>query len=175
MTIVQGRSLLREIGTDATEACIINESLMHMMGEESPVGKTIYFNHSDFMDSGNVLRVVGVVKDFHCVSMHRTIQPFLFRIYRPYYNYVFVRIDPADTQEALGRIEAVLERFAPGYPFRYRFLYTALLDRHFYVNFSLTFRPPFISAENAAEMIESVCPRKVCISCPVSASHNFAV
>jgi putative ABC transport system permease protein len=36
--------------------------------------------------------------------------------------YVFVRIDPRVTQETIGRIGKVFERFSPGYPFQYIFL-----------------------------------------------------
>ncbi len=122
MDIIEGRPFSKEISPDVTEACIINESLSKMIGQGSPLGKQIYFNHPEFPESARYVRVIGVVKDFHSESMYNAIRPFLFRIYRPFHMYVFVRIDPRDTQETLGRIGKIFERFSPGYPFQYLFL-----------------------------------------------------
>ncbi|MBN1222012.1 MAG: ABC transporter permease, partial [Candidatus Aminicenantes bacterium] len=122
MDIIEGRPFSQAISSDATEACIINESLSKMMGKESSLGKQIYFNHPEFPESEHYVRVIGIVNDFHDESMHNTIRPFLFRIHRPFHMYVFVRIDPSAQQETIGHIRTIFERFSPGYPFQYLFL-----------------------------------------------------
>lgn len=122
MDILDGRSFSKAVSSDAKGACIINETLSKMIGKESPVGEQIYFNHPEFAESERFVRIIGVVKDFHCESMHNPISPFLFRIHRPFNMYVFVKIDPRATQETIGRIGKVFERFSPGYPFQYIFL-----------------------------------------------------
>ena len=122
MDFVSGRSFSRSIPSDHAEACIINESLADLLGEGSPVGKQINFIHPFFSESERNVRVVGVVKDFHSESLHRSIRPFIFRIYRPFHQYVFVKIDPRSTKEALNHIEQAFNRFAPQYPFGYRFV-----------------------------------------------------
>jgi len=122
MDMIEGRPFSKTISSDATEACIINESLSKMIGMESPLGKQIYFNLPAFPESARDVRVIGVVRDFHDETLHNDIKPFLFRIHRPWHRYVFVKIDPDNTQEILGSIENVFGRFSPGYPFQYIFL-----------------------------------------------------
>jgi putative ABC transport system permease protein len=122
MDMIEGRPFSKSISSDVTGACIINKSLASMIGQESPLGKKIYFDHPEFPNSERYVRVIGVVRDFHDETLHNAIQPFIFRIYRPFHMYVFVRIDPENTQEILGSIENVFERFSPGYPFQYIFL-----------------------------------------------------
>ncbi len=130
MELVKGRPFSKKVVSDFTEACIINESLWKRIGTESILGKQIYFNHPALAESARWVRVIGVVKDFHCESMRRTIRPFLFRIYRPFNQYVFVRIDPQDISGALGRIKQTFERFAPEYPFGFQFLDEAYEDQY---------------------------------------------
>jgi putative ABC transport system permease protein len=130
MELVEGRPFSRTIASDATEACIINESLKKNIGAESPLDKKIYFNHPEFPESARNVRVIGVVKDFHSESIHNAIRPFIFRIYRPFHQYVFVRVDPQDTQGAMGRIKRTFERFSPEYPFYFRFLDEAFEDQY---------------------------------------------
>jgi len=130
MKLVEGRPFSRKIATDATEACVINESLKKIIGIESPLDKQIYFNHPEFPEPARYVRVIGVVKDFHSESMHNAIRPFIFRIYRPFHQYVFVRINPQDTQGAMGRIKRTFERFSPEYPFYSQFLDGAFEDQY---------------------------------------------
>jgi len=122
MELVEGRPFSRTIASDATEACVINESLKKIIGTESPLNKQIYFNHPDFSESARNVRVIGVVKDFHSESIHNAIRPFIFRIHRPFHQYVFVRIDPNDIEGAMGRIKQTFELFSPEYPFYFQFL-----------------------------------------------------
>jgi putative ABC transport system permease protein len=122
MELVEGRPFSRTIASDATEACVINESLKKVIGTESPLNKQIYFNHPEFSESARSVRVIGVVKDFHSESIHNAIRPFIFRIHRPFHQYVFVRVDPQDIGGAMGRIKRTFELFSPEYPFYFQFL-----------------------------------------------------
>jgi len=130
MELVEGRPFSRAIASDATEACVINESLKKIIGTESPLDKQIYFNHPEFSEPARNVRVIGVVKDFHSESIHNSIRPFIFRIYRPFHQYVFVRIDPRDIQGAMGRIKRTFERFSPEYPFYFQFLDAAFEEQY---------------------------------------------
>ncbi len=130
MEFTEGRPFSRTIISDATEACVISESLKKIMGVDSPLGKRIYFNHPEFSEPARHVRVIGVVKDFHSESMHRTIRPFIFRIYRPFHQYVFVKINPQDIQGTLGRIKQTFERFSPEYPFYSQFLDDAFEEQY---------------------------------------------
>jgi putative ABC transport system permease protein len=130
MELVEGRPFSRAIVSDATEACVINESLKKIIGTESPLDKQIYFNHPEFSEPARYIRVIGVVKDFHSESIHNAIRPFIFRIYRPFHQYVFVRINPQDIQGAMGRIKRTFERFSPEYPFYFQFLDKAFEEQY---------------------------------------------
>jgi ABC-type antimicrobial peptide transport system permease subunit len=49
------------------------------------------------------------------------IRPFVFRMYKPWHQYAFIKIDGSRVPEALKEIEAAFRRHSPGYPYRYLF------------------------------------------------------
>lgn len=122
MDMVEGRPFSEWIVADTKEACVINETLKAIIGEESILGKKIYFNHPGFSEPDRYVRVIGVVKDFHSESLYNTIRPFIFRMHRPFNQYVFIKVDHINTQETLKRIGSTFNRFTPEYPFTYEFL-----------------------------------------------------
>jgi ABC-type antimicrobial peptide transport system permease subunit len=122
MEILQGRSFSEKFPTDEKSACIINETAARMLGLENPIGTNIYFGHMALDPSLRDLQVVGVVKDFHYRSMYNNIGPFLFRIYKPYHFYVFIKMDGNKITEALQNIKTVFAKYAPDYPFRFEFM-----------------------------------------------------
>ena len=128
MELVQGRCFSKDFITDETEACIINETALKTMNLEAPLGKSLYFNHPAFEESSRHLKIIGIVKDFHFRSMHQEIGPFLFRIYKPWWSYIFVKIASEDVQESVNRIHRVFREFAPDYPFQFQFLDEAFND-----------------------------------------------
>jgi putative ABC transport system permease protein len=122
MEILQGRSFSKKFPTDEKSACIINETAAKMLGVENPIGTSIYFGHMALDPSLRNLQVVGVVKDFHYRSMYNTIGPFLFRIYKPYHFYVFVKLDAHQIKEGLQNTKTIFAKYAPDYPFRFEFM-----------------------------------------------------
>jgi putative ABC transport system permease protein len=122
MKILQGRAFSREFPTDETAACIINETAAERMGLENPIGIEIYMGHPAWPESFRRARVIGVVRDFHARSLHTTIRPFLFRMYRPWHQYAFIKIDGTRIEQTLGRIETAFESYSPGIPFSFEFL-----------------------------------------------------
>jgi putative ABC transport system permease protein len=122
MKILQGRSFSREFPTDEKTACIINESAARRMGLENPINTNIVMNHPAWPESFRPARVIGVVRDFHSRSMHTAIRPFVFRIYKPWHQYAFIKIDVTRTQEALAHIEEAYKTYSQGIPFEYLFL-----------------------------------------------------
>ena len=122
MSFVSGRTFSREILLDNAESCVINETAARLMGFDSPLGKEVFFKHPSFPESLKRVRIIGVVKDFHSNSMHNVIGPFLFRIYKPWQTYVYIKLNPGNTQEALAVIEETSIRMSPEYPFSFEFL-----------------------------------------------------
>ena len=121
MTMVKGRAFSREFPADEDGACVINETAAKRMGVEDPLGMTIYMAHPAWPESFRNARVIGVVKDFNARTVHTAIQPFVFRMNRPWHTYVFIKVAGRRIPEALKRIEAVFRQRSPDYPFRYQF------------------------------------------------------
>jgi len=121
MKIVQGRSFSRRFPTDESEACIINRTAANRMGVEDPIGMTIYMAHPAWPEDFRRARIIGVVKDFHARSVHSAIRPFVFRMYKPWHVFGFVKVDGNRIPEAIGHIETAFKTFAPDYPFQYMF------------------------------------------------------
>lgn len=122
MSFVSGRTLLREITSDNAEACVINETAASLMGFDSPLGKEVFFKHPSFPESLKKVRIIGIVKDFHSNSMHNEIGPFLFRMYKPWQTYIYVKLNPVNTKRALAAIKEISIGISPEYPFSFEFL-----------------------------------------------------
>ena len=86
--LVQGEGFAEGMPTDSTNfRYIINEEAARVMGFEDPVGKQLSF----WDDRG---RIIGVVNDFHFVSLHEPIKPLILR-YQPEETwYLLVRPNP---------------------------------------------------------------------------------
>jgi putative ABC transport system permease protein len=91
------------------------------MGLENPIGTSINMGHPAWEESFRKARVIGVVKDFHDRSLHTAVRPFVFRMYRPWHQYIFIKIDGTQVPEALGTIENTFKTTVPGYPYRLMF------------------------------------------------------
>ncbi|MDH5707338.1 MAG: ABC transporter permease, partial [Candidatus Aminicenantes bacterium] len=131
MQILQGRSFSKEFPTDEKTACVISETAARRMGIANPIGINIYMNHPAWPESFRPARVIGVVRDFHARSLHTAIRPFVFRMYKPWHQYAFIKIDGTQTQEALARIEEAYKTYSPGIPFDY-----LLLDEAFNLQYT---------------------------------------
>jgi len=122
MKILQGRSFSKEFAADEKTACIINETAAKQMGLENPVGTNIYMAHPAWEESFRLAQVIGVVRDFHARSLHSVIRPFVFRMYKPWHQYAFIKIDGSRIQKTLAQIQVAFEKHAPGYPFSFAFM-----------------------------------------------------
>ncbi|MBN1940304.1 MAG: ABC transporter permease [Candidatus Aminicenantes bacterium] len=121
MPIVRGRAFSREFADDEHTACVINEAAARQLDAEDPLGMTITMNHPAWPESFRPARVIGVVRDFNARSLHQPIRPFVFRMYKPWHQYAFIKIDGARRPDALKAIEAAFHRHVPGYPYRHLF------------------------------------------------------
>ncbi|UCC41020.1 MAG: ABC transporter permease [Candidatus Aminicenantes bacterium] len=117
--IVEGRSYSKEFPTDAKEAIIVNEAAVKAMGMESPIGKRLSLNRRNF-------KIVGVVKNYHFRSLRQEIDPLILMFHPPACRSLFARLKSDNIPQTIGYIEGIWKTFAPGYPFRYRFLDEAL-------------------------------------------------
>jgi putative ABC transport system permease protein len=123
MELVMGRDFNKAMGTDREEAVIINEAAVKEFGwEGNPIGKKIHYGWELDGSGGNIMKVIGVVKDFHFKSLHNKIEPICFFISpRPQYL-LTCRLDPEHKKEALEFIETKWNEFNAKRPFDYEFL-----------------------------------------------------
>jgi len=117
LEIVEGRSFLDDNTADLT-SYLINEEAVRYMGFDAPIGKRITFWGTDGP-------IIGVVKNYHHVSLHREILPQVFTINPRQYGavrYLFVKIAADGVPDSLAHIRKTFEAFFPEAPFEASFL-----------------------------------------------------
>ena len=122
--MAEGRWFSKEFATDSTKV-IINETAAEVMGfsKEEALGKRLQLSENYFLE------IIGVVEDFHYMSLHETVKPAYFQM--EYTWYVATRLEAGREEEALNHIQALYQEFAPGFIFNYTFLdknYQALYE-----------------------------------------------
>ncbi len=116
----EGRFFSSEFSTDAKEAVVLNQTAVHRMGMENPIGKR--FDCPLPFDPDHKGRIVGVVKDYHFRSLHEPISPLILVIAPGWYTDLYIRLDGTDLGETMDAIERAVKTYAPDFPFDYRFL-----------------------------------------------------
>jgi ABC-type antimicrobial peptide transport system permease subunit len=117
MEVIQGRNYAEGFMVD-TDKYIINEQAASMLGYEDPVGETLTM-------WGLTGEIIGVVKDFHHISLHREILPHVFNVHPSTYRnlrYIFIRLRSGKNPETISYIESICRELAPDYPFSYTML-----------------------------------------------------
>ena len=109
MEFIDGRAFSREYSTDQTDAYIVNEEAVKMMGMESPIGKRL----SVFRNDG---QIIGVVKNFHFQPLYQEIKPFVFVLRPDSGSLAFARIQPENISGTLDHITNAMKKFAPNSP-----------------------------------------------------------
>lgn len=122
--LITGRNFSRDISTDPIQSVIVNESAVKKFGWKNPIGKkiTTFSGEGDDMDTISEYTVIGVVKDFHIISMHMAIGPLMIGNSEEELRFFAVKIKPENTKETIGYIENVFKNFNPNNPFDYSFL-----------------------------------------------------
>lgn len=115
MKLAAGRDFYANAVIDSS-SCIINETFAKLLNTKDPVNAVLSQGSSKYT-------VVGVVKDFVYNDMYKKPDPFVAFCQPGSTNYLFIRFnDAANTEAALDKVEAVLKKHNPGYPFEYIFL-----------------------------------------------------
>ncbi|GAB4410529.1 MAG: ABC transporter permease [Bacteroidia bacterium] len=123
LEIVAGRGFSRAHPGDDTLGVVVNEAMLRELGWADPaaaIGQQFYTPHGHE-------RVIGVVKDFHAVSLKDKIRPFVLDMIKgPSGNFftknLAVRIRGGDIPATLRHLEAQWDAVAPAHPFEYSFL-----------------------------------------------------
>jgi len=119
---VAGRNFSKEYPSDK-EALIFNETAIRWIGFNSPedaVGQQV-----DYW--GNIYTIIGVLKDYHQQSPKQAFEPHIFRLMpqgRHNLALFALKINTADINKTLSRVQEQYDGFFPGNPFDYFFLDT---------------------------------------------------
>jgi len=113
--LLEGRFFNKQ-NPQADSLCIvINEKLAKMISKESVIDKVIT------RGGGVDYRIIGVIKDYHCVPNNRQIAPFLLSL-DDSPNYLFVRYFDGNSQKAIQLIEKICKNYNPDFPLTYEFV-----------------------------------------------------
>jgi len=121
LEMVEGRFFTREMPTDSF-AVVINESAAKTLNLSDPIG-TRFVDPGETPGEDRFLKIIGVVKDFHYESMHKTINPMIFHfMHGNYEGYIIVRLQPGNLPETVAFVKQTWESFNSRYPFEYFWL-----------------------------------------------------
>ncbi len=124
MNIVKGRGFSREFGADKGNVVILNEAAVKEIGWENPVGRNIRYGRDYKLGGLGLVEVVGVVEDFHFLSLHNPVTPMMLRLYPEDVSgwNVSVKISSQDIPATNAFIKDQFTEFFPDSVFAYRFL-----------------------------------------------------
>ncbi len=124
LQLLEGRFLDLDRQSDHLRAVVINETAVREFALESPVG-----THLPFIPGGNLtafpveeIEIIGVVKDFHCRSLHREINPILISFNPDWMTHGGILHSGENLVGVVSYAKEVWKRFAPGFPFEFSFL-----------------------------------------------------
>ena len=123
--VLAGRTFSKDFTTDASEAYIVNEEAVKIMGMDSPVGKRL----SVFRNEG---KIIGVVKNFHFQPLRSPIRPFVFYMNPGWSkNNMFIRIHSENYSETMQYIKDVYEKYEQDYPINIHFFTDSVMRRSY--------------------------------------------
>jgi putative ABC transport system permease protein len=114
LSLVAGRLYQR---SDTAREYVVNETFLKQFGIQNPeegLGKTITM-------SGVSLPIVGVLKDFHLLSLQEEIEPLAMMCNKNEYRYAGVKLQGGNFKEVSQKIENTYRAFFPDIIFEYRF------------------------------------------------------
>jgi len=115
IALAAGRDFSVLNASDST-GVLLNEEAIRQMNIDDPLNKVIT------IDEIRKCTVLGIVKDFHFESIHKTIEPVIIYIDPTEFNEISLRLAPGNTVRQIKDIEVVFNKFNADRPFEYSFL-----------------------------------------------------
>jgi putative ABC transport system permease protein len=118
LKLISGRDVdLIKYPTDST-AALLNEAAVNTMGFKNPIGQLI-------TDDKITYHVIGVVKNFILTSPYDPVKPMMIEGAASHsgFNVVNIKLaSGANIQNNLSKIELIMKKYNPDYPFEYHFV-----------------------------------------------------
>ena len=116
--LAEGRDFSKEIALDRIEAFIVNEAFVRRLGWKTAVGKGLEWDYS--VDRKGM--IVGVIKDFHFMSLRQKIEPLVLHIYEREFKSLSVCVRSQNISETINLLRIAWSKVRPNIPFEYYFL-----------------------------------------------------
>ncbi len=113
--LAEGRSFSKDFSMDTTNAFLVNEEVVKLMGTETAEGKRFSF-------IGVEGTIIGVMKNYHYQPVRFNIEPLALLVSQNRLRYAVIRLDAGNLSRSLDHVESTWNRVMPGYPFEYHFL-----------------------------------------------------
>ena len=112
--LVAGRNIAH---IDTMRETLVNEELVRRLGEKSNdkvLNKMLEFN-------GKKLTIVGVVQDYHVMTLHEKIPPLAITSSTGMYQTVAVKMNMADAKNTIKKLDKIWNATFPDFVFEYEF------------------------------------------------------
>lgn len=116
LNINTGRNFSWDLTTDFENSCIINEQACRVYNLDNPVNEML-----------GKRRIVGVIKDFNFISLHKNIEPLVLFCEKTS-PVLQMKIEEQDMENTLNYIKNTCNNLSPDYDFEISFLKTLLKD-----------------------------------------------
>ncbi len=116
--LLAGKASVTEIDMDSVRGFVVNETLINRLAFDSPkeaLGKRINVHGYD-------ARIIGVVKDFHTLSLHDNIKPIAIAYGMRDYAGMGVRYQTGNVRQVIAQLETSWKEVFPDKNFDYYFL-----------------------------------------------------
>ncbi|MEW6363435.1 MAG: ABC transporter permease [Acidobacteriota bacterium] len=120
LRLAAGRNFDPAMSTDASDACLINESAVAAFGwrgASEAIGKSIETGLE-----GRLKHVIGVVADFHYRGLQYEIEPLIIELDRSQFEYITLTVSTGNLDRTLDSVRAAWQQVLPGRPFDWFFL-----------------------------------------------------
>lgn len=127
ISMMSGRNFSDERSTDTKDGVVVNEALVKTMGWDDPIGQTLTWRSEE-----NPSTVIGVMKDFHFLSLENEIQPMLFHMDPEQGGVaaIAVKIKQGMIGQTLPKLEEKWTNVASFKPFDFWFLDDAVAQQY---------------------------------------------
>jgi putative ABC transport system permease protein len=120
LKMAEGRFFSKDMASDSS-AAVINEKAVQQFGFKNPLQVRLIKPTED--GKGQMLQVIGVVKDYHFDKLSTLIEPAVFILEKPKNLYfVSVKIRTDKVKETVKGIEKAWKEFSSDQPFEYFFM-----------------------------------------------------
>ncbi|MDB5155518.1 MAG: FtsX-like permease family protein [Mucilaginibacter sp.] len=118
LTMLAGQKITRKAPTDSVHKVVVNETLMHELGVQDPQK----FINQRINVSGNLVTVIGVVKDFQSESKHKKRRACVLEYTPDRFFTASIKLQPKNMPATIATINKSWSTLFPDDLFKYEFI-----------------------------------------------------